>query len=60
MKLNDCDALISQIRELADEHLRTTGPIERLNAQLVELAQLSAEFRNLYVGLKKKFWPNGY
>jgi hypothetical protein len=60
MKLNDCDALISQIRELTDEHFRTTGPIEKLNAQLMELGQLSVEFQDLYAGLKKKFWPNGY
>ncbi len=60
MKLNDCDVLIAQIRELSEEHLSTTGPIEKLDNQLKEMSQLATEFHQLYAGLKKKFWPNGY
>jgi hypothetical protein len=60
MQLNDCDALISEIRELTAEHFRTTGPLEKWDIQLKEMAFLSAEFHKRYAGLKKFFWPNGY
>jgi prefoldin subunit 5 len=60
MKLNDCDYLAHQMRELSAEHLATKGPIEKWDAQLKELGELAAEFRQLYAGLKKKFWPKGY